>query len=552
MPSIARFDREFFERLADWLAVAVAVTLPWSTSAVGIFVVAWVLAVLPTLPWPATKRELRTAAGGLPLLLWILAALGMVWADVAWPARFAGLGGFNKLLMVPLLLAQFRRSRHGAWVLYGFLISAASVMAASYAMVLAPKLLWRTEIAGIPVHDDIFQNTEFSICAFALLGLACERIRKRDWRAALAWLGLAALFLGNILFVFTSRVTLVIIPILALLLGWRQLRWAGVFGACLLAVAIGAASWFTSPMLRARMIASVNEVQAYRTSNAATSIGMHTAFLKELLAIIAAAPIVGHGTGSISAQFQRITANGNGASSIATVNPHNQTFAVAIQLGVLGAIVLWAMWIAHLLLFRGAATCGVDWFDRGDGEYRLVHGAHAPVRFCQWLALRVRRRRARRHGVAGRVEPKRRGPRAEYALKAQAGLSKTTEGNGQKVADRRHPSHFAGALRVYCIGGPRSRSDVRALILLITSDATVVADVLRIAASRSASIYALLICSNDRSNLAMPSARRVAAKRRGDMTPASAASAVLSSVIVVPRLKEKNRVPSGASRRSAS
>jgi hypothetical protein len=37
----------------------------------------------------------------------------------------------------------------------------------------------------------------------------------------------------------------------------------------------------------------------------------------------------------------------------ATSNPHNQTFAVAIQLGLLGAAVLFAMWLAHLLLFRG-------------------------------------------------------------------------------------------------------------------------------------------------------------------------------------------------------
>ena len=34
-------------------------------------------------------------------------------------------------------------------------------------------------------------------------------------------------------------------------------------------------------------------------------------------------------------------------------NPHNQTLAVAIQLGLVGAAVLWAMWIAHQLLFRG-------------------------------------------------------------------------------------------------------------------------------------------------------------------------------------------------------
>jgi hypothetical protein len=39
-----------------------------------------------------------------------------------------------------------------------------------------------------------------------------------------------------------------------------------------------------------------------------------------------------------------------------TVNPHNQTFAVAIQLGLLGAAVLWAMWIAHIALFSGRSA----------------------------------------------------------------------------------------------------------------------------------------------------------------------------------------------------
>jgi O-antigen ligase len=43
----------------------------------------------------------------------------------------------------------------------------------------------------------------------------------------------------------------------------------------------------------------------------------------------------------------------NAPAASATTNPHNQTFAVAIQLGLVGAVVLWAMWLAHLLLFRG-------------------------------------------------------------------------------------------------------------------------------------------------------------------------------------------------------
>jgi O-antigen ligase len=34
-------------------------------------------------------------------------------------------------------------------------------------------------------------------------------------------------------------------------------------------------------------------------------------------------------------------------------NPHNQTLNVAIQWGVIGIIALYAMWLVHLLLFRG-------------------------------------------------------------------------------------------------------------------------------------------------------------------------------------------------------
>ena len=76
------------------------------------------------------------------------------------------------------------------------------------------------------------------------------------------------------------------------------------------------------------------------------------AFLKESAAIVASAPVIGHGTGSIPDEFRRIAAGKTGVSAEATVNPHDQTFAVAIQVGVVGALVLWAMWISHLLLFR--------------------------------------------------------------------------------------------------------------------------------------------------------------------------------------------------------
>ena len=84
------------------------------------------------------------------------------------------------------------------------------------------------------------------------------------------------------------------------------------------------------------------------------------AFFEEALTIISSAPLIGHGTGSIAKEFRQVTSGGKGAAAVATVNPHNQTFAVAIQIGLIGAIVLWSMWIAHFLLFRGEGT--IAWF----------------------------------------------------------------------------------------------------------------------------------------------------------------------------------------------
>ena len=111
--SFAHFDRLSLMRLADWAAVAVAVVLPWSTSAVGVAITAWLLILLPSLDADSVKRALTSPAGGFAVALWCLGVIGMLWADVSWHDRFAGLDSFHRLLAIPLLLAQFRRSGNG-------------------------------------------------------------------------------------------------------------------------------------------------------------------------------------------------------------------------------------------------------------------------------------------------------------------------------------------------------------------------------------------------------------------------------------------------------
>jgi O-antigen ligase len=177
----SRYNRAFVAPLADWLVAAVAIALPWSTSATGVFIALWLVTALASSDPVALKRELLTPAGGLPVLLWCLGATGMLWADVDWHARFAGLGSFHKLLMIPLLLAQFRRSERGGYVIACFFASSIIVLIVSFLLVFAHMAMRPDKLIGIPVHDDIFQNTEFLTRAFGALGFAFDRVRKRHW-----------------------------------------------------------------------------------------------------------------------------------------------------------------------------------------------------------------------------------------------------------------------------------------------------------------------------------------------------------------------------------
>ena len=323
---LAGFDRQRLAKVADWLAVAVAVTLPWSTTATAIFITGWLIVVLATLNIAALRQELFTAAGLLPVLLWVLAAIGMLWADVSFAERLGGLGKYHRLLLIPLLLMQFRRSENGIWVLYGFFASVAVLLLVSFGLALIPGLPWRGKIVGVPTKDYIFQSANFLICTFALLGYAAEAARKQRWRATVWSLALALLFLANILFVVTSRTALLVAPVLLLLLGWREFGWKGVLGTGLLAAIAGIAIWYGSPYLHERLSTTVKEFQQYRASDAANSTGLHLEFLRKSLSFVETAPIVGHGTGSIPEQFRQAAVGDAGASAVFSANPHNRDY----------------------------------------------------------------------------------------------------------------------------------------------------------------------------------------------------------------------------------
>ena len=347
-------DRDRLTRIADWLVVGVAVSMPWSTSVTGILVALWLIAVLPTLDLAELRRTIAHPAGGLPLALCAFAFVGMLWAVAPWGDRLSGLQSFVKLLVIPLLLVQFQRSDHGVRVAVGFLLSCTLLLAVSW-------LLWRFPflprgnrhgLAGVPVKDYIVQSGEFLLCAFALTHLALSAWSRQRRLVAAALLGLAVLFVANLVFVISSRTSLVVFPVMLAVLAAQRLSLKGSLTLLLAAAVLVAAAWASSPFLRHRALLPLEEVTRYLKENAETSSGYRLEFWKKSIEFTAEAPVIGHGTGSTQSLF-RAAASGTGITAAFTDNPHNQTLIIAVQLGLLGVALLYAMWLAHALLFRG-------------------------------------------------------------------------------------------------------------------------------------------------------------------------------------------------------
>jgi len=351
-----------FERLtqaSDLLVVGIAISLPWSTSATGILLGLWLITSIPVLDLRSLWRELTGPAGGLPAGLWILGALGMIWADVPWSERISGLGGFHKLLAIPLLLTQFRRSGRAECVVIGFLTSCIILLVLSWMLAFIPGLTWRGKYnMGVPVKDYIFQSELFAICAFGLIGQAAEVWHSRV-RVALIFALLAAAFIGNLLFVVTARTTLVVMVVLSLVFAFWKFGWRGAFSTVAIVAVLSIAAWFFSPYLRERVTPAIRDVQLHDTHDASSTGALRLGYWRTSLALIAEVPLFGHGTGSVPELFRR-TATPETERQAITTNPHNQILAVALDLGLLGTAVLVLMWVAHIMLFR--ESWPIAWF----------------------------------------------------------------------------------------------------------------------------------------------------------------------------------------------
>jgi O-antigen ligase len=345
----------------DVLTVLLAILLPWSTTGVVIVSVLWVIALGFAIEVRAFLRSLTRPVCVLPIALFALALAGTLWSDAPWSGRLYAVGPTVKLLMLPLLLYHCERSPRGSWVFVAFLASCLLLMAGSWLVAFDPDLSLKpyfsrgdyTAASGIVVKNYIDQSQEFVLCAVALAYPVVTLLRtNKIWPAALL-AAIALSFLVNMMFVVVSRTALVTMPVMLAVFALLHLRLRTAIAALCVAALLAALVWNVSPHLRATISKFFTDTQYTAVQNNETGIGSRLIYWQKSLRFFAEAPLTGHGTGSTRGLFEQAAIGEVGARAQIVTNPHNQTLNVAVQWGVIGVVVLYAMWLVHLLLFRG-------------------------------------------------------------------------------------------------------------------------------------------------------------------------------------------------------
>lgn len=347
----------FWRGCMDADPALIAFALPWSTTAVIVILPLWLIAIAPTFEPKKFAETLRRPISWLPVAFFGLAVVGTLWAGGQWGARLLATGPAAKLLLIPLLIYHYERSSRAHWVFIGFVASCCLLLAYSFLIFVDPGWQFTTahgfDTTGIPIRNAIDQNQEFALCAFGLAAFAIDEFRRRRVEYAAIAATLAALFVLNILFVALARTALIYLVVLAVVLVGRHIsaRWAIVAFA---AVAAGVvAAWLVSPYLRSRVEHVAVEYREYRETHRPTSTGQRLEYWSSAAEWIKERPIIGHGTGSVRRLFDAAAVGKEGAWADSVGNPHNQTLYVAVQWGLLGCIVLFAMWYRHFRHFAG-------------------------------------------------------------------------------------------------------------------------------------------------------------------------------------------------------
>lgn len=341
MLSSSRPLRNYFQSLSQIFAVITAFVLPLSTAALMIFFSATVLCCLLAGNWYEKYLILRYNPMALMFVLFfVLFLIGLSYTTVPRPVGLHTVTKYSKFLLGFFLFSTFRNEKTAVAAFFAFLIAASITLLLSFIKFFGHSdLLHRFGPDSGVFKDHIFTGflLAFTSYCFAIFAFSI----KNAWRWLFVLLFLATTY--NVLFINLSRSGYVVLFSLLLLLASQLYTWRGLLAGVLISIFLCGGLLFLPANFKQQFNLAHSEITQYEHGNFATSIGLRLEFYHTSLKLLKKHPWLGTGTGSFAEDYLAIAHD----KQFATRNPHNEYLNMAVQFGLLGFVILIAMFIVH-------------------------------------------------------------------------------------------------------------------------------------------------------------------------------------------------------------
>jgi len=345
------------DRSAQWVAVALGLSIPISTALDNLLLAVLLAAWLASGAWRGKWDAMRGNGVALAALaLFALLLLGTLYGERGGGDAGTTVRKYTDLLWIPILLWVFRDAATRKRGLYALAVSLALVLLTSFLLMtdILPDISFIKGNSSDPFVMKTRQThgllMAFGAFLFLHLGLEAMSPRKR-----ILWGVLAAMAVANGTLVVPGATGYVVLGALALYLGYVGKGWRGIAVAvagisAVVAVLMAFPGPFQERVLRIR-----SEIAQWQpgAAEAGYSTRQRLEFYRVSLKIVKDRPLLGHGTGSFTRAYAEKI---KGQQAMLTRNPHNEYLHWMVQLGLAGLIALLYLFWTHWRLAPSLAS----------------------------------------------------------------------------------------------------------------------------------------------------------------------------------------------------
>ncbi len=347
-----------------WLLcfVVISPSLGTAVSAIGrllmvvLFLFTLAFSQRPRLESPSEMAKNSVAVTVLLAIAYM--ALSLMWTPTADASSLSAWTRHARLLTIPIIYLLIYDYREARLVLRAFALGQLFVVFNAWLLVLGVPLPWATSKWANDYYAVFGSYLEQSISQAVLVAVLWHQ---REWIFgakgrwfAIAAAGLTLIHTLGFLIGRSGHVVALALVMMALIYELpKRLKWvAVVIPFLVLALAFASSKNFRDRVDHVRV-----EVNAFSTNaKADTSSGQRLMFWKLSLLAIKEHPFLGHGSGSWNQQYKRLEAGKADPTTLTVDNPHQLFLLWAVEGGVMGMLLLCAVFADLALRSKALAT----------------------------------------------------------------------------------------------------------------------------------------------------------------------------------------------------